>query len=288
MKSAIKVLTSDGVANNLDKLSFDIISVAWLNESQAKKSPRDILNYYKILVMLKGNASIYIGKNIYYTKSGDCILFAPGSLYHAEISDGEGCQFAAINFTLSTPVEEKDFQKLIGIKDIAIYPQLISDNLTTSIVNIFENCVNEKEGYYLQALLLLKRLVGTIFYRGHTVTTTDSATAKSRAREEHLVLMCHRHLINNPNTAVTVEDLCRLCNVSQSYLYKCFNNVLGQSTKQFITNTKLDIAAKELLQTDKSVAQIAQDNGYNNGYQFSNIFKKKYHISPSEYRKNNR
>lgn len=287
MKSAVKILKDEAAANLLDKLSFDIISIAWLDEAHAKKSPRDILNYYKILVMLKGQASIYIGKNVYYTKSGDCILFAPGSLYHAEISDDKGCQFAAINFAISSPVEEKEFKRILGIKDIAIYPQIVSDNVTTSVVNIFENCFAESEGHYYQAILLLKRLVGTIFYLGHPVST-ESSTTKSRSSEEELVLICHRHIINNPSIAVTVEELCELCNVSQSYLYKCFSNVLGQSTKQFITDTKLDIAAKELLQTDKSVAQIAQDNGYSNGYQFSNAFKKKYSLTPTEYRKNNR
>ena len=287
MKSAVKILTADGAANMLDKLSFDIISIAWLDETGAKKSPRDILNHYKILVMLKGQASIHIGKTIYYTKDGDCILFAPGSLYHAEISDENGCQFAAINFSLSSPVEDKEFQRLIGIKDIAIYPQLASDNVTNSIVNIFENCFEESDGYYYQSILLLKRLIGTIFYLGHPVSS-DTTTTKSRATEEEMVLMCHRYIINNPAVAVTVEDLCQICTVSQSYLYKCFSNVLGLSTKQFITDTKLDIAAKELLQTDKSVSQVAQDNGYSNGYQFSNVFKKKYNMSPSAYRKNNR
>lgn len=287
MKSAIKILTADGAANMLDRLSFDIISIAWLDESSAKKSPRDILNHYKILVMLKGQASIHIGNTVYYTKSGDCILFAPGSLYHAEISDDNGCQFGAINFSLSSPVQDRDFQRLTGIKDIAIYPQLIGGSVPTSLANIFENCFSESEGHYFQAILLLKRLVGTIFYLGHTVIY-EAGSTKSRSGEESLVMMCHRHIINNPSIAVTVEELCTLCNVSQSYLYKCFSNVLGISTKQFITDTKLDMAAKQLLQTDKSIAQVAQDNGYSNGYQFSNVFKKKYKVSPSEYRKNNR
>ena len=287
MKSAVKILTGESAANMLDRLSFDIISIAWLDEAKAKKSPRDILNHYKILVMLKGQAHIHIGKTKYYTKAGDCILFAPGSLYHAEISDDKGCQFAAINFSLSSPMEDKDFQRLTALKDIAIYPQLVSDNVTSSVVNIFENCFAESEGHYYQAILLLKRLVGTIFYLGHPVSA-EAPSSKGRSSEEDLVLMCHRYIINNPSVAVTVDDLCQLCNVSQSYLYKSFSNVLGQSTKQFITDTKLDIAAKELLQTDKSISQVAHDNGYSNGYQFSNVFKKKYNVSPTEYRKNNR
>ena len=53
MKSAIKILTEEKAAQRLDSLAYDIISVAWLEESSAKKSPRDILNYYKILIALR-------------------------------------------------------------------------------------------------------------------------------------------------------------------------------------------------------------------------------------------
>lgn len=287
MKTALKIISSEPSAETLDRLGYDIISIAWLDEATAKKSPRDILNYYKILVMLKGQATIHIGKNKYFTKGGDCVLFAPGSLYHAEISDDNGCQFGAINFRLNSPVDEKQFQQLMGIEDVAIFQQLASASVTVSMVNIFENCFAENEGHYMQVLLLLKRLIGTIFYLGHPVNA-ETEEKKSRNSEENVVMMCHRYLIANPAAAVTVEELCSVFNLSQSYLYKCFSNVLGISTKQFITDTKLDMAAKLLIQTDKSIADIATDTGFNNGYQFSNVFKKKYNISPSVYRKNNR
>lgn len=287
MKTALKILTADSGAETLDRLGYDIISVAWLDEASARRSPRDILNYYKILVMLKGQATIYIGKNRYFTKSGDCVLFAPGSLYHAEISDEGGCRFGAINFRLPSPMDDRQFRRLMGVEDVSIYPQLASAGVTSSMVNIFENCFAESEGHYYQVLLLLKRLVGTIFYLGNPVSAvTEEKT--SRSSEENVVMMCHRYLISNPAQAVTVEDMCSQFSLSQSYLYKCFSNVLGVSTKQFITDTKLDMAAKQLLQTDKNIAEIAAGTGFSNGYRFSNIFKKKYNISPSEYRKNNR
>ncbi len=287
MKSAIKILTNEMAADKLDSLAYDIVSIAWLEETSAKRSPRDILNSYKILVMLSGNATVFIGRDEYYIKSGDCVLFAPGSLYHAEIDNDKGCRFAAINFNLSTPVMDSRFKSMIGIRDIAVYPQLINENLTQSVYNIFENVFEENNGYYYQLILLLKRLVGTIFYLGSPVTSQPSAR-KGSSNEENTVLTCHRYIISNPSEAVTVETLCRLLNVSQSYLYKCCSNVLGINTKQFITNTKLDMAAKQLLQTDKSVAQVAAENGYSNGYQFSNVFKKKYGIAPTQYRARNR
>lgn len=287
MKSAVKILSSERAAEKLDGFSYDIVSIAWLEETSAKRSPRDILNNYKILVMLEGRATVFIDRDEYYIKSGDCVLFAPGSLYHAEIDNDEGCRFAAINFNLSTPVMDSEFKNVIGIKDIAVYPQLINDNLTQSVYNIFENGFAESSGHYYQLILLLKRLIGTVFYLGSPVTV-DTSAKKGSSNEEETVLTCHRYIISNPSEAVTVETLCQLCNVSQSYLYKCCSNVLGISTKQFITNTKLDMAAKQLLQTDKSVAQVAAENGYSNGYQFSNVFKKKYGIAPTQYRVRNR
>ena len=287
MKSAVKTVRGEKTAEMLDSFRYDIVSIAWLDESSAKRSPRDILNYYKILIMLKGTATVFISGNRYYIKSGDCVLFAPGSLYHAEIDNDDGCRFAAINFSLSTPVMDSDFRNLLGVKNIAVYPQLVHSEVTPIIYNIFENSFSEHKGYYYQLTQLLKRLIGTVFYMGSPVTA-DAAVFRKHNNEEDMVLVCHRYIINNPAEAVTVETLCRICNVSQSYLYKCFSRTLGISTKQFITDTKLNMAAKELLQTDKSVAQVATDNGYGNGYRFSNVFKKKYGISPSRYRIKNR
>ncbi len=287
MKSAVKIMVSERSAEMLDKFDYDIVSIAWLNETGAKRSPRDILNHYKVLVMLKGRATVFIGRRQYYIKAGDCVLFAPGSLYHAEIDDKGGCQFAAINFNLSTPLQDKDFKNIIGINDIAVYPQLVNDNVVQSVYNIFENGFAGSQGYYFQLILLLKRLVGTIFYLGAPVTS-QPVKQKAHSSEEATVLKCHRYIISNPSESVTVETLCRLCNVSQSYLYKCCSNVLGISTKQFITNTKLDMAAKQLLQTDKPVAQVASENGYGSSYRFSNVFKKNYGIAPTQYRAKNR
>ena len=287
MKSTVKPLPKDNISRELEQYDYEIVSIAYLDETEAKKSPRSVLNSYKLLVMLDGQASIHIGRITYYTRRGDCVLFGPGSLYHAEISDEKGCRFAAINFALSTPVQDRDFRELIGIKGIAIYPQLASENIAASTVNIFENCFAESEGHYYQVTLLLKRLIGTIFYLGYQVTP-ENGIKKARSSEENTVLTCHRYIINNPSDNVTVEDLCSHCNVSQSYLYKCFSNVLGVSTKQFITATKMDITAKELLKTDKTITQIAAENGYGNSFRFSNLFKKVYGISPSQYRTKNR
>lgn len=286
MKTSIKILSKDSIARNLEKFTFNITSIAYLNEDTNKKSPVSILNEYKILVMITGYGDIFLGNNIHYAKPGDCILFAPGSLYHAEISENKNCQFVSINFSLSTPLDDKNFSDMLGIKDIIIYPSLISDNMMKITYSICEQAINECNGHYYRVNLLLKGILCDIAYSIQK-NISKNIVKDATNSEEQLILECHKYILDNYRQSITVEDLCDVCGVSQSYLYKCFKSVLGISTKDFITKTKLDIAVKILLQSNHSVSYIAFETGFNNAYHFSNVFKKTFGVSPSIYRKNN-
>ena len=284
MKTTLKTLSKDIVSSFMETLNFDLISISYLNETADKKSPRLILNNYKILLMLQGQAGIYMGKNVYYTQKGDCVIFSPGSLYHAEILGDDDCQFISINFDLASITQQKIFNDTLAIKDVAIYPKIISELGIGYTKTVLEEAIRGAEGHYFNVLLVLQRLLGSVIYNNQkNILHSDMKLAT--ASEEKLVMQCHAYIINNPQQAVTVEELCNICNVSQSYLYKCFKSVLGTSCKEFITHTKIQMAARALLQTNKSVSQIAVENGFSNGYQFSNIFKKVNGLSPSAYRK---
>ena len=54
----------------------------------------------------------------------------------------------------------------------------------------------------------------------------------------------------------------------------------------YIKEYRLEQAAVELVQTAKSVTQIAQNIGYDNASKFSECFKKRYGLTPSQYRAN--
>ena len=237
--------------------------------------------------MLGGEASRHIGRNIYYTRSGDCMLFCPGSLYHAEINGPDKCSFIAVNFNLVSPVQDRKFRNMLGLKDVAIIPGIISGEGMENLYIVAESAVKEEDGHYYRVLMMLKRLVGAIAFSGQSKVAENRGENHAVSREQ-TVLKCHRFIINNPEIAVTVDMLCGECNVSQSYLYKCFRSVLGLSTKEFITKTRLDMAARSLLQTDKTIVSISREYGYSNSYRFSNIFKKAYGMSPTAYRKANR
>lgn len=61
-------------------------------------------------------------------------------------------------------------------------------------------------------------------------------------------------------------------------------NILEQSVSEIIETRKLIEAKNLLVSTDKTIAEIAYELGYNENSYFSNVFKKKAGQSPSEFR----
>ncbi len=61
-------------------------------------------------------------------------------------------------------------------------------------------------------------------------------------------------------------------------------NVIQQSVSEIIENRKLIEAKNLLISTDKTIAEIAYELGYNENSYFSNVFKKKSGQTPGEFR----
>ncbi len=72
--------------------------------------------------------------------------------------------------------------------------------------------------------------------------------------------------------------------ISASHLSKLFEKRTGMGIKKFQVKRKMEYAANLLLQTDKSITDIAEILDIDSLSHFINLFKKTYGISPSAYR----
>ena len=61
-------------------------------------------------------------------------------------------------------------------------------------------------------------------------------------------------------------------------------NILSQSVSEIIETRKLIEAKNMLVSTNKTIAEIAYEIGYNENSYFSNVFKKKSGQTPGEFR----
>ena len=93
------------------------------------------------------------------------------------------------------------------------------------------------------------------------------------------------YLKKNLRDSLTIDLLCKNFSVSQKMLYRIFHENTGMTPKEYILNLRIEEALKLIIQSDQSIAQIADNTGFSDYSYFIKIFK--YHIgnSPSYYRK---
>lgn len=82
-----------------------------------------------------------------------------------------------------------------------------------------------------------------------------------------------------------VEDIASYLGISRFHLCHLFKEVMGHSPQEYVTGVCLGQARELLTTTEFAVGEIALLCGYSNAEIFSKAFKKKYLISPSQYRR---
>jgi AraC-like DNA-binding protein len=93
------------------------------------------------------------------------------------------------------------------------------------------------------------------------------------------------YITSNYSYPITVEDIAEYVGLSRSHLFRSFENVLGVSPKEYLTDFRIKQSCYLLKKSDLSVTAIANSIGFDNSLYFSKTFHKKKGMSPKEYRK---
>jgi AraC-like DNA-binding protein len=88
-----------------------------------------------------------------------------------------------------------------------------------------------------------------------------------------------------PGRPWTVADLAGEAGVSRALLAKRFNEIMGEPPLTYLTEWRMQLAEELLADPDRTVAQVARAVGYADQFGFSNAFKRRKGLSPTEYRR---
>lgn len=90
--------------------------------------------------------------------------------------------------------------------------------------------------------------------------------------------------INFSQAEFSVKQIADQFYINPTTLYRLFKKELGISVKEFIINTRLE-HAKNLIKSGSIITYAAYQSGFSDIYYFSKFFKKRYGITPSQFKK---
>ncbi|MEY8389152.1 AraC family transcriptional regulator [Oscillospiraceae bacterium 38-13] len=96
------------------------------------------------------------------------------------------------------------------------------------------------------------------------------------------------YMEKNFHRELPVEELAAVCKLNRSYFSKLFRDSMGCPPQEFLIRLRLSKAADLMKGTAQPIGTIAARCGYPNQLHFSRAFKKRYGLSPREWRARNR
>ncbi len=84
---------------------------------------------------------------------------------------------------------------------------------------------------------------------------------------------------------LSITELARMMKISVHYLAHLFKSVTGITVTEYRNEMRLTEAKKLLINTEKSITEIAIEVGFNSSTYFAEVFLKHENVSPKQYRK---
>lgn len=185
---------------------------------------------------------------------------------------------------IMTPFIEKVGQQIFD----GIYEQVFfsfSEDSRVKIEKMFFDMLYEyeKETPYREFILqgMLFRLL--LFIWEERIPEEGVNTAKTTLTPPivEAISYIEKSYYQNPS----LEETANVAGFSPAYFSRLFHTQMGKSYSEYLSSVKLHHASILLVQTDKSIMEIAQETGFCHGNYLNELFKKKMGMTPGQFRK---
>jgi transcriptional regulator, araC family len=95
----------------------------------------------------------------------------------------------------------------------------------------------------------------------------------------------NEYVLQNFTETITYEKLSETFHIKITTMKNCYKSIYGETINDTIIKKRLEEAAILLKNSALSITGIAIQVGYTDHSKFSNAFKKRYNLTPSEYKK---
>jgi AraC-like DNA-binding protein len=103
-------------------------------------------------------------------------------------------------------------------------------------------------------------------------------------RQHKAITRAIKFIHNHSTNDLTIKAIADAAGVSEPHLYLLFRQHLNNTPHQYILIQRLQHARRLLVSSNNSIKEVGFDCGFSNSESFHRAFKKKYAMTPGEYR----
>ena len=114
--------------------------------------------------------------------------------------------------------------------------------------------------------------------------TLKTGPARDKQPGNQLIAKAQEYIASNYNRKITLKDMADELYISPNYLCELFKRHTNKTLTDYISAYRIDRAKELLLDIRYRVNDVAYMVGFSDSQYFSNLFKKRVGMTPTEYR----
>ncbi len=241
-----------------------------------------LLTDYELMIVVKGTLYIADGQREFSVKEGEYLLLAPGSDQHGYLHSQ--CEFFWVHFSDSELLlpQEMDSNSASFSDEIIAVPEHGVLNDTTVVWNQMRLLLKHHRLYDDPHIAAANTMVVLCLLQHQCLRERPASQSIVKDDLQGKILdYLNWHIHEN----IRVSQVANHLGYNEKYLSTLFTAMTGESIKHYILVQKMEIAKRQLTNTNVPITAIAANMGFSDSHNFSTAFKKIVGISPREYRK---
>lgn len=243
--------------------------------------------YYEVFYLINGDCTFFIEHNIYKLNRGDLVIVPKGTLHKSTFPvSGMSERFVLcfrdsnllwLDELLGTQIKKETFKA--GVISIP-------DKRREYVEALMQKMLFESEGQDMLSPAFIKTGLLELILFMIRCQRFEQNVMKEIDVDNRLMQEIATYIYENYEKKLSLDDLSEKFHISKSYLSKKFKTITGLGIKEYIINVRIKNACTLLLETNKSITDIAFECGFNDSNYFGDAFKHSKGMSPNKYRRN--
>lgn len=249
--------------------------------------------FFELAYILDGQANHILNGKGMRVKRGDYFIVNYDEEHQYTLIDNQ--PFDLINILFKAELLDKsfkdckDFQQLLNHYLIQINASLLTQKPTHMIFSDTDGAIlrlireiekeykNQSNGY----IALIRCYIIEIIIR----TLRTICKSPHQEKDDGLTNYIKDYIEKNYMYPITLSEISRKLHFSLPYLSYRFKQDTGFTFVNYLQNKRMENSSRLLANTDKKIAEIAEQSGYTDVKFFNAVFKKHWGVTPSAFRK---
>ena len=232
----------------------------------------------EIFALFEGKLEFYVNEKRYPLKPGEFMLVNSNEVHSITAKDQ--------NLTVVLQIPLSAFEKYYTDERFIYFShssRLQDEEVMKLIQDMYHTYIQKECGYELKVQSQFYMLIYLLVTK-YRKTEVDLELVRHTKKLNSLSAIT-AYMKDNYTKDLSLESLAKIFGYSPTYLSRMFQKYAKTNYKVYLDQIRLEHAYKDLVNSEASIGDIAIGNGFSSSKAFSRVFKEKYGMLPSEFRR---